>query len=287
MKKLALFLLGVLVVGYAGVRLGLAGPFNEICKSLKPLFWGIRPEFINSTCKQIEDSRRAKTTLLCNWKSHSCNLVQSGPETGELKVRVTVDGKPGKNIEVDLWTSSQPGGADESYIIYTDGNGLAWFKGIPPGVYYPGNNLSGFPKEYGDAYLTWEMLPAQVVKGQSQEAVIALTRAGRPLASEGCTLSSPNNKERGSLKINVTAGGSPVRKLEVDVFSAREVPPVCHILTDENGVAAFGNIPVGDYWVGFNSLNFPKELGESAEKGIWIRVLQDKTTEKTIELLPK
>lgn len=103
---------------------------------------------------------------------HTCENFIAQKDSGNFKITLTVDGKPGKRIEVDLWFKPSPGG--ESFVKNTDEKGVAFFNGIPSGVYYPSTNLTNFPKEYGNAYKTWSWEKVAIVKGETAEMKVDL-----------------------------------------------------------------------------------------------------------------
>jgi len=152
----ALILIGLIYVGYKIFP--------------KPYNWE-RP-----AGKPFIDVKNSKTAVICYWKQNYCDYFTPSTDSGSLKVLVTVDGKPGKEIEVNLWTSQKPGGSDEFYTKYTDDNGVAFFEGITSGTYYPNYNLNGFPKEYGNAYTAWETQKVEVIKGTTKEVTINLSQ---------------------------------------------------------------------------------------------------------------
>lgn len=171
MKKVFLAVLVLIFLGglgYVGVKAVLSGPFNGICKTRAPLFLGIRPTLLDNICEAINSN----TTLKCNFDTHTCENFTPQKDSGNLKITITIDGKPGKGIEVDLWAKPSPGG--ESYVKNTDEKGIALFKGIPSGVYYPSSNLTNFPKEYGNAYKTWSWENVEIAKGKTAEMKIDL-----------------------------------------------------------------------------------------------------------------
>lgn len=153
---------------YLGIKTALSGPFKEICQTRAPLFLGFRPPILDSLCEKL----KAEATLKCNFDTHACANYTAQKEAGNFKIILTIDGKPGKGIEVDLWFKPSPGG--ESFVKNTDGKGTAFFKGIPPGVYYPSTNLTNFPKEYGNAYNTWTWAKVTVIKGETTETKMDL-----------------------------------------------------------------------------------------------------------------
>lgn len=171
MKKIILGLIVLLILGggvFLGIRVALEGPYNGLCKTRAPLFLGIRPALLDNICEAISSN----TTLKCNFDTHTCENFIAQKDSGNFKITLTVDGKPGKNIEVDLWFKPSPGG--ESFVKNTDEKGRAFFKGIPSGVYYPSTNLTNFPKEYTNAYKTWSWENIAIVKGKTAEMEIDL-----------------------------------------------------------------------------------------------------------------
>ncbi len=166
MKKVFLLVIIILILGglgYLGLKAALSGPFNRICKTRAPLFLGLRPALLDNLCEAIS----ANTTLKCNFNTHTCENFAPLKDSGDFKIILTVDGRPGKKIEIDLWFKPSPGG--ESLVKNTDEKGVAFFKGIPPGVYYPSTNLTNFPKQYGNASETWTWESATIVKGKATE----------------------------------------------------------------------------------------------------------------------
>ncbi len=142
-----------------------SGELGRYCKT-NPSFF--RLGFLNNLCTSIN----LNSTLKCSYITHTCENVISQKDSGDYKITITVNGKPGKGIEVDLGVNSGPTG--DSYVKTTDYNGIAVFKGIPPGVYYQSANLSNFPKEYGDAYKTWSWENVEIVEGKTTEMKIDL-----------------------------------------------------------------------------------------------------------------
>ncbi len=171
MKKIILGLIIILLLSgltYAGVKMTRSELFKGICKTRAPLFLGIRPSVLDEICVRLN----ANKTLKCNFDTHTCEDFLAQKDSGNFKITLTVDGKPGKGIEVNLWFKPSPGG--ESLVKNTDEKGIAIFKGIPPGVYYPSTNLTNFPKEYGNAYKTWTWAVVTVIKGETAEIKIDL-----------------------------------------------------------------------------------------------------------------
>lgn len=180
MKKLILIFVSLLVIvglGYGSYKI-LSG--SDICKTRRPLFMGFRPVIIDKLCPPVirsdEDIKNARVAVLCNWKKHTCEYFKPQKDSGNLKLTITINGMPGKRIEVSLWTTQKPPDSDEAYIKYTDDNGVAFFEGITSGTYYPNYDLSKFPKEYGNAYVTWDAKAVEVVKDTTREVIINLTK---------------------------------------------------------------------------------------------------------------
>lgn len=155
-------------LGYLGLKAALSGPFNRICKTRAPLFLGIRPALLDNVCSAIS----SKSILKCNFDTHTCENFIPQKDSGNFKIIITVNGKPGKGVEIDLWFKNTPGG--ESFVKNTNASGVALFEGIPPGIYYPSTNLTNFPKEYGNAYQNWTWQNVEIVKRKTTEVKMDL-----------------------------------------------------------------------------------------------------------------
>jgi hypothetical protein len=95
------------------------------------------------------------------------------------------------------------------------------------------------------------------------------------------SVSSAQNQTQLKIKA-VTKTGSPVSQLEIDVAEKPGPPPQNGAeITNENGVAIF-NIEPGNYFVYFNSGNFPKNLKEPKPERI--QIVSGNANEKTITL---
>lgn len=162
MKRFAFVLVIILILGSLAVIGGgiESGELGRFCKTNPSLF---RFAILNNLCTRVN----LNTTLKCSYVTHTCENLIPQEDSGNYKITLTVNGKPGKGIEVDLGLNAGPIG--DSYIEVTDVNGVAIFKGIPPGAYYQGVNLSNFPKEYGDAYKTWTWSKVTISKGETIE----------------------------------------------------------------------------------------------------------------------
>ncbi len=173
-KKLVLSLVLVLVIGgliIVGIVLSDSGPLGDFCKTNPSL---LRFAVLNNLCTRLN----LNATLKCSYDTHICENVNPRKDSGGYKITITVNGKPGKGVEVDMGVNSGPTG--DSYIKTTDKNGVAFFKGIPPGVYYQGVNLENFPKEYGDAYKTWTWARITIVEGKMAEMKMDLHTSSGP-----------------------------------------------------------------------------------------------------------
>lgn len=162
MKKILIILIILLLLGGLGV-LGfrfLSGPINGLCQSNPSLF---RFAAFNNLCANLKLS----STQKCNFENHTCENFIPQKDSGNFKITITINGQPGKGMEIDLWFKPSPGG--DSFLKNTDSNGIALFEGIPPGTYYPSTNLSNFPKEYGNAYQNWTWTNVEIVKGKTTE----------------------------------------------------------------------------------------------------------------------
>jgi len=180
MKKLILIFVALLVIaglGYGSYRI-LSGP--DICKTHQPLFMGFRPAIIDKLCppaiRSGEDIKNAKVAVLCYLKKNTCDYFKPQKDSGNLKLTITINGMLGKRIEVSLWTTQRPPDSDQVYIKYTDDNGVALFQGMASGIYYPQFDLKESPKEYGNAYLTWDTKAVEVVKDTTRKLIINLTK---------------------------------------------------------------------------------------------------------------
>lgn len=169
MKKVALVLLVIILifasVTMVGGALVQSGELARFCKNNPSL---LRFAVLNSLCVRIN----SEATLKCSYNTHTCENVIPQKNSGDYKITLTVDGKPGKGIEVDLGVNQGPIG--DSYIKTTDENGIALFKGIPAGVYFQSVNLSNFPKEYGNAYKTWTWSNVTIIEGKVAEVKMDL-----------------------------------------------------------------------------------------------------------------
>lgn len=171
MRNLLLGILIVLLLGgvaFFGFRAALAGPLNGLCKTLP---------FTESLCPSSsggEDITNSKATFKCSWVDNSCSPITPSANSGNLKVTVTVNGQPGKKIEIDTWTSAQPGGDKESLVKYTDAEGIALFEGIPSGTYFLTSNSNSFPKEYTTALKSFSIQKIEVIEGSTAEISINL-----------------------------------------------------------------------------------------------------------------
>lgn len=181
MKKIILglvFLLILLGLGGFGFKVALSGPMSGLCQTRAPLFMGLRPGFIDALCPPVirddADIRNSKTAVKCDFTAHKCDFFTPSTSSGDLKVIITVDGQPGKKIEVDTWPGPHPGSGNESYVKYSDDSGTAFFKGIPSGIYYLSTNSNSFPKEYQNAETTFGIPKVEVVKDQTTEVKIDL-----------------------------------------------------------------------------------------------------------------
>lgn len=137
-----------------------SGELGRFCKTNPSL---LRFGIINKLCTEAN----LNVTLKCSYVTHTCENLIPQEDSGNYKITLTVNGKPGKGIEVNLGQNAGPIG--DSYVKTTDHNGVAIFKGIPPGVYYQSANLDNFPKEYGDAYKSWTWVTITVIKGKTGE----------------------------------------------------------------------------------------------------------------------
>lgn len=172
-------LLGIIIVlllagvGFVAFKVALKGPLIGLCSSKTP-------SFINSLCPSTsggEDITASKATFKCSWADSSCSPITPSPNSGNLKVLVTVNGQPGKKIEIDTWTSPQPGSDKESFVKYTDAGGTALFEGIPAGTYYLTSNSNSFPKEYTTALESFSPQSVEVTAGSTTEKSINLNTA--------------------------------------------------------------------------------------------------------------
>ncbi len=152
-----LALVGLIVVGGKTIW---SGELSKFCKTNPSL---LRFTLVNNLCV----SANKEFTQKCSYTTHTCENVIPQEGSGSYKITITVNGNPGKGIEVDMGVNQGPTG--DSFINTTDGNGIAIFKGIPPGVYYQSINLANFPKEYGDAYKSWTWATVTIVKGKITE----------------------------------------------------------------------------------------------------------------------
>ncbi|MCL5073510.1 MAG: hypothetical protein M1308_21845 [Actinobacteria bacterium] len=162
MKRIVLVLIVILIGGLAviGRREIQPGELGRFCKANPSL---LRFGIINKLCMQAN----LNATLKCSYATHACENITPQENSGNYKITIMVNGKPGKDIEVDLGLNAGPVG--DSYIKVTDINGVAIFKGIPPDTYYQGVNVETFPKEYGDAYKTWTWSKVTIIKGKTTE----------------------------------------------------------------------------------------------------------------------
>ncbi len=104
----------------------------------------------------------------------------------------------------------------------------------------------------------------------------------------------PGKSIAGNAKLEVklvNETGTPLSKIEVDIGEKSGPPPEGgHVLTDENGIATF-NIQPGNYFIFFNTLNFPKNFvnptSESEHQTIQVQVEENKLNEKKIILKAK
>jgi hypothetical protein len=91
-----------------------------------------------------------------------------------------------------------------------------------------------------------------------------------------------------TLKVIILApDDTPFQNMEVDLWTADAPPGPPNVgikYTNESGVATF-KIPAGDYKIGFNVKNFPKDYIYPEE--IPVSVTEEKTVEKIIRLKPK
>lgn len=87
-----------------------------------------------------------------------------------------------------------------------------------------------------------------------------------------------------ALRVTIlTPNDEPVQGLEVDLWTgdAQSGPPNAgYSYTDNNGTVVFF-IPLGDYKVGFNSLNFPSEFINPGKKSV---IVSENNTVLTIQL---
>ena len=166
---LALVVILLLLGVFFGLKAALAGPLNGLCTA---------SSLVGRLCPSSswpEDITTSKATFKCSWVENSCSPITPYPNSGNLKVTITVNGQPGRKIEVDTWTSAQPGTDKESFVKYTDKAGVALFEGIPAGVYYLTSNTTSFPKEYGNAADSFGAQRAEVSAGTTAEIEIKLT----------------------------------------------------------------------------------------------------------------
>jgi len=89
------------------------------------------------------------------------------------------------------------------------------------------------------------------------------------------------------LKITVLRpDGSPATNLEVDVATQPGAPLKGGIaITDSKGEAIY-KVKPGNYFVFFNSINFPKSLAQP-HSPIQVTLVENQTTEQTINLTPQ
>lgn len=163
MKRIVFILVIILVFGGATAIVARAiesGELRKFCEANPSL---LRFGIINKLCTEA----KRNITLKCSYETHACENVVPQKDSGDYKITITVNGKPGKGIEVDLGQNAGPIG--DQYIKVTDMNGVAIFRGVPPGTYYQGMNLDVFPKEYGDAYKTWTWAKVTIIEGKTAE----------------------------------------------------------------------------------------------------------------------
>lgn len=163
MKRIVFIVVIILVFGgIAAIAAGAieSGELRNFCEA-NPSF--LRFGIINTLCTEAKRNR----TLTCSYETHACKEVIPREDSGNYKIAIMVNGKPGKGIEVDLGQNAGPIG--DQYIKVTDMNGVALFRGIPPGTYYQGMNLDVFPKEYGDAYKSWTWAKVTIAAGKTAE----------------------------------------------------------------------------------------------------------------------
>jgi hypothetical protein len=169
-------LLGIVIVlllagvGFIVFKVALKGPLSGLCSNA-PL------PFISSLCPSTTsggDITVSKATFKCSWADSSCSPIVPSANSGNLKITVTVNGEPGKKIEIDTWTSPQPGGDKESFVKYTDQQGIAFFEGIPAGIYYLTSNTNSFPKQYTNAWESFSPERVEVAASSTTERSINL-----------------------------------------------------------------------------------------------------------------
>jgi hypothetical protein len=114
----------------------------------------------------------------CNFKEGTCAPVTATAETGQVRVLVTVEGKMGAAIEVDLFTTPNPEDNLVAYVKVSDQDGKALFEAVPAGTYYVFFNNTGFPKEFGEAEGLGPVgQKVEIVKGQTGEFNLDLRRS--------------------------------------------------------------------------------------------------------------
>lgn len=86
----------------------------------------------------------------------------------------------------------------------------------------------------------------------------------------------------GNVNVTIVANGKPVSGLEVDVANTPGAVQYYMKLTDADGIASFDGLPVGNNFIYFNGVNFPKAYGDSPT--VPVTVAKDQTAERRIEL---
>lgn len=84
----------------------------------------------------------------------------------------------------------------------------------------------------------------------------------------------------GTLKVILSASGSPVGGLEVDVGLKPGANQYYMKFSDNSGIALFEGIPAADYFIYFNGNSFPTKYGDAPT----MQALVEKGGEKVIEI---
>jgi hypothetical protein len=113
----------------------------------------------------------------CNFKEGTCVPVTATAETGQVRILVTVEGKPGSFIEVDLFTTPNPEDNLVAYVKISSQDGVALYEAVPAGTYYVFFNNSNFPEEFGEPEGLGPVGQKVVItKKQTQEVNLDLRR---------------------------------------------------------------------------------------------------------------